>query len=145
MPPDLGNRYDPTWQGNPPHMAPQDLVLWQRCRSNFYPRVGAWYFDVAVGEGSGPPTDRDDAIALAYYRLTRKRIDAVGETPRAWHLLELRPNAGLGALGSIQTYRSLWERDPPDHRPVEAWLITDRAEPDTMRTAVNANVRILIL
>ena len=145
MPPDLGHRYDPTWNGNPPHMAPQDLVLWQRCRTQFLPAVTSWYFDVAVGEGSGLPIYPFDPVAHAYYRLTRKRIDAVGDGPTAWLLLELRPNAGLGALGAIQTYRSLWERDPPDSRPVQAWLITDRAEPDTMRTAVNANIRFLVV
>lgn len=145
MPPDLGHRYPADWAGNPPHMAPQDLPLWQRCRANFTPRVSAWYFDSAVGEGSGYPADPSDPIALAYYRLTRKRIDAVGDAGPVWLLLELRPNAGLGALGSIQTYRSLWERDPPDHRPVEAWLISNRAEPDTIRTATNAGVRFLIV
>jgi len=145
MPPELGHRYDPTWDGNPPHMAPQDLVLWQRCRRLIFLGVTSWYFDVAVGEGSGPPVDPSDSIATAYYRLTRKRIDAVGEQAQEWLLIELRPNAGLGALGAIQTYRSLWERDPPDSRPAIAWLITDRAEPDTIKTAVNAGVRFLIV
>lgn len=145
MPPDLGFRYSPTWSGNPPHMALQDIPLWIRCREQFIPRVTGWYFDAAVGEGAGLPQDPADSIALAYYRLTRKRLDAVGDAGSVWLLLELRPNAGLGALGSIQTYRSLWERDPPDTRPVEAWLITDRAEPDTMRTAINAGVRFLLV
>jgi hypothetical protein len=126
-------------------MAPQDLVLWQRARNQFLSIVTAWYFDAAVGEGAGPPADPTDPIQTAYYRLTRKRIDAVGEAPNVWHLIELRPNAGLGALGAIQTYRSLWDRDPPDTRPTQAWLITDRAEPDTLRTALNANIRFLIV
>lgn len=127
MPPDLGHRYPPDWQGSIPHMAAQDLPLWLRCRTAFLPGVSAWYFDTAVGEGTGRPSDTADAITLAYFRLTRKRIDVVGDHPSKWLLLELRPNAGLGALGAIQTYRSLWERDPPDHRPVEAWLKIGRA------------------
>jgi hypothetical protein len=126
-------------------MALQDLPLWVRCREQFTRRVTAWYFDAAVGEGAGEPQDPADIIARAYHRLTRKRLDAVGDAGAVWLLLELRPNAGLGALGSIQTYRSLWERDPPDTRPAEAWLITDRAEPDTMRTAINAGVRFLLV
>ena len=145
MPPDFGHQYDPAWTGTPPHMAPLDVLLWERCRSNFSAETLRWYFDVAVGEGSGIHAALPDPYALAYYRLTRKRIDAVAESADVWNLLELRPNAGLGALGAIQTYRSLWERDPPDHRPAIAWLITDRAEPDTLRTAVNANVRFLVV
>lgn len=145
MPPDLGFRYPPTWSGNPPHMAPQDLPLWQRIREQFIPRVSAWYFDTAVGEGAAPPEESQDTFALAYQRLTRKRIDAVGDAVDVWLLIELRPNAGLGALGAIQTYRSLWERDPPDTRPVEAYLVSNRAEPDTIRTATNAGVRFILV
>lgn len=142
MPPDLGQPYQPNWIGRPPHMAEADLLLWERARPFFAPLVTAWYYDAAVGEGSGPPTDPADSLAAGFYRLTRKRIDAVGLAGSRWILIEVRPNAGLGALGHIQTYRSLWERDPPDTRPVEAWIVSDRLEPDTLATAVNANIRI---
>lgn len=143
MPPDLGRPYPPDWTGTPPHMAPRDLALWHRARPQLPPDIAAYYYDAAVGDGSPRPGDPSDPINAAWYRLTRKRIDAVGETPAAWLLIEVRPNAGLGALGAIQTYRSLWERDPPDTRPVLAYIVTDRLEPDTVRTAINANIRIL--
>lgn len=145
MPPQLGFRYAPDFAGTPPHMAPQDVILWHKVRAQFAGRVTAWYFDTAVGEGAGPPTDPDDVIGLAYYRLTRKRIDAVGDAAKTWLLIELRPNAGLGALGAIQTYRSLWERDPPDTRPTETYIVSDRADPDTVRTATNAAIRFLLV
>lgn len=142
MPPDLGLPYQPSWLGRPAHMAEQDLLLWERARPTFAPLVSSWYFDAAVGEGSGIPADPGNPIDMGFYRLTRKRIDAVGDAGSKWILIEVRPNAGLGALGAIQTYRSLWERDPPDTRPVEAYIITDRLEEDTLATAVNANIRV---
>jgi len=143
MPPDLGIPYPPTWQGTPAHMAPQDLRLWRRALPQLAPLVSAWYYDAAVGAGRPGPGDPSDPIEIAWLRLTRKRLDAVGDTPAAWLLIEVRPNAGLGALGAIQTYRSLWERDPPDTRPVKAILISDRLEPDTHRTAINANIQMI--
>lgn len=140
MPPDLGTPYPPSWSGRPPHMADQDLPLWTRAKPTFDADALTYYYDVAVGEGAGSPQHPDDPIAAGFFRLTRKRIDAVIETATAWHIIEVRPNAGLGALGAIQTYRSLWERDPPDTKPVRAFLVTDRLDTDVATTAVNANV-----
>ncbi len=143
MPPDLGRPYAPGWTGNPPHMASTDLPLWQRIRGHFVPQVIEWFFDVAVGEGL-PELLRDPSeLVQSQYRLTRLRIDAVGHGAKEWLLIELRPNAGLGALGHIQSYRALWERDPPDTRPARAFLVSDRFNTDVGRTALNANIRLL--
>ncbi len=143
MPPELGNPYPPRWGGIPPHMAPQDLLLWERARPQLAAQVTSWYFDAAVGQGNPAAGDPADKFNRAWERLTRKRIDAVGDAGSHWLIIEVRPNAGLGALGAIQTYRSLWERDPPDTRPAVGMIVTDRLEPDTHRTAINAGIQLL--
>lgn len=145
MPPHLGAQYSPTWAGNPPHMATRDLALWQRALPKLAPRVRWWHYDAAVGDGSGPPADPTDATAVGFWWSSRKRIDAVGFCGDHWLLVEVRPNAGLGALGAIQTYRSLWERDPPDTLPVVGMIVSDRAEPDVIRTALNAGLFWLLV
>lgn len=145
MPPDLGPAFPLTWDGRPPHMAASDLPLWILARPQLQRGVTAWYYDAAVGEGNPPANITIDDLASAYWRLTRKRIDAVGRRADAWLIVEVRPNAGLGALGSLITYRSLWDRDPPDTLPTEAWLVSDRLEPDTIRTATNWGLRYLLV
>ncbi len=140
MPPDLGRPYAPDWPGNPPHMAHTDLPLWQRFRPQLSPKVVEWYFDVAVGDGNPTLLDDPSSIVQSMYRLSRLRIDAVGRGPDLWHLIELRPNAGLGALGHITSYRALWERDPIDTTRALAWLVSDRYQSDVARTAMNAGI-----
>jgi hypothetical protein len=124
-------------------MARNDYPIWLRALPSLSAAITQWYYDAAVGDGVFPITDPADPFQSGYWRLTRKRIDAAGEAPDHWLLIEVRPAAGLGALGAIQTYRSLWERDPPDTRPVRAMIVTDRTDADTMRTAVNASIQIL--
>jgi len=126
-------------------MAVTDLPLWNRIRPTFQSLVTAWYFDAAVGAGQQMPADIPAEMLQGLWRLSRKRIDAVGETPTHWLLIELRPAAGLGALGHVQTYRSLWERDPPDTKPVRAYLVSDRADPDVLQTAINAAITVLVV
>ncbi len=143
MPPDLGRPYAPSWSGIPPHMAATDLPLWRRLTPFHIANIHTWYFDVAVGDGEPSLLSSPDEITRQMFRLSRLRIDAVGQAPDAWHLIELRPNAGLGALGHIQSYRALWERDPPDLLPAIAYLVSDRMQSDVGRTALNAGIRVL--
>jgi len=143
MPPELGHRYPADWQGSPPHMAHTDLPLWHRALVQLAPLVTQWFFDVAVGVGQVMPEEISEDMRAGLWRLSRMRIDAVGETRSAWLIIEVRPNAGLGAIGHVHTYRSLWERDPPDIRPTRAYLVTDRAQADVLQTCINANITLL--
>lgn len=145
MPPDLGRAYAPDWLGLPPHMAATDLPLWQRARGQLAGPIVVWYFDAAVGEGQVMPEDIPEEMRAGIWRTSRLRIDAVGRARDHWLLIEVRPNAGLGALGHITSYRALWERDPPDTLPVRAVLVSDRLQSDVGRTALNANIRLLVV
>lgn len=143
MPPDLGRPFPADYSLQPPHMAVTDWPIWQRARVRLSLGVSEWYFDVAVGEGMPLADSIPDEMRPGLMRLSRKRIDAVGRGAGYWLLVEVRPNAGLGALGHIRSYRALWERDPPDTWPVRAVLVSDRAEPDVVRTAVNDSIAML--
>jgi len=73
-----------------------------------------------------------------WHDLTAFRADVVGERDSDWTLIELRANAGPGALGSLLVYRDLWNRDPPDERPLGLELVTDELHPD-LADIVKAN------
>jgi len=144
MPPNLGPRLPPEWAGVPARMATADFAVWQRARGALSLRVEAWHFDVGLGEGlpSQHVTTPDLRAALA--ELGRKRIDAVGIQTDAWLLVELRHRAGPGALGALLLYRALWERDPPDTKPVRALLVAGEIDPDTHLTAIHRDLEILV-
>jgi hypothetical protein len=142
---DLGPKFEPTFEGIPPHVSSEDLSLWEEFRRRFAKDYVAFYFDVALGTGEDLPFGTPENVARAWKRLTRFRADVVGDTGKEWHLIELRPNAGPGAVGSIQTYGTLWSIEPPDNRPVVPIIVTDRCSRDIRTVASLAGVELRCL
>lgn len=142
---DLGPAFAPDWEGIPPHISSQDLPLWREFRRRHAKDYVAFYFDASVGEGEAADGAVSEAVAGAWRRLTKLRIDAVGDTGTEWHIIELRPNAGPGAVGSLQSYSALWFGGPPDARPVRAILVTDRCSEDMKLVARLAGMEVRCL
>jgi len=142
---DLGPKFDPGFEGIPPHVSSEDLVLWEEFRRRSAKDYVAFYFDVSLGSGEEVAAGTNENVARAWQRLTRFRADVVGDTGSEWHLIELRPNAGPGAVGSIQTYATLWTVGPPDGRPVKAIVVTDRCSRDIRTVAQLAGIEVRCL
>lgn len=133
MPTDLGALFQNTFAGLPPHMAAGDFNIWQRWRAFNWHRFLAFYFDVAVGNGSPPPAATPEKLAKAWIRLTQKRIDAIGLRPDGVWIIEVREAAGSSALGAVLAYLELLREDNPFSLPLAGAIITDRIDPDFKR------------
>ncbi len=143
MPVRLGPSFSPTFAGTPPHVSQNDLVLWEQFRRRFAGDFTRLYFDVGVGEGEDSPPNTPPNIAAAFRRLTVFRIDVVGEKDVGWTIVELRPNAGPGAIGALQVYSTLWRQAPPDRRSMEVLLFTDTCATDIKAVASLAGIRVV--
>jgi hypothetical protein len=139
---DLGPKFSPNFEGIPAHVSSEDFVLWEQFRARYAGDYVALYFDVALGQGELSADNVSPAVAEAWTRLTRFRADVVGDTGAAWHLIELRPNAGPAAIGAVQTYSTLWLQGPPDDRPVIPILVTDRCSRDIKQVAALAGIEV---
>ena len=131
--------------GRPAHMSALDFVLWQRWR-----RLGplpylVLYVDVAVGPGADAGAGVDPVLVAAWSRITRQRIDVVGESAVGWAIIEIRAAAGPGALGSLMVYRDLWLSDPPDPRPVSLILVTDSIAEALKPSLVASGVSLVLV
>lgn len=142
---ELGPSFQPSFEGIPPHISTDDLALWEVFRKRYAQEYVQFYFDVALGSGEDSPANTRPSVAAAWKRLTQFRADVVGDTGSGWHLIELRPNAGPGAIGAIQTYSTLWLTDPPDQRELKPIVVTDRCSADIKRVASLAGVEIRCL
>lgn len=142
---ELGPRFDPGFEGIPPHVSSEDLVLWEEFRRRNSKDYVAFYFDVSLGTGEEVTAGVSENVARAWQRLTRFRADVVGDTGKEWHLIELRPNAGPGAVGSVQTYMTLWTVAPPDSRMVHPIIVTDRCSRDIRVVAELAGIEVRCL
>lgn len=143
---DLGPKFSPTFEGVPPHVSSEDFVLWEEFRRRFAKDYVAFYFDVSLGRGQSVGAGVRPEVARAWERLTKFRADVVGDTGTEWHLIELRPNAGPGGIGAVQTYSALWHEGPPDARPMKSILVTDACSEDilTVGRLVGVEVRCLM-
>jgi len=142
---DLGPVFLTTYEGIPPQISSEDLLLWKRFKQLHAKDYIAFYFDVALGSGEDAGPGVNENVAKAWNRLTKFRADVVGDTGEEWHLIELRPNAGPGAVGAIQTYSTLWLTAPPDKRPVKPIIVTDRCSADIRKVASLSGVEVRCL
>lgn|SRR5574341_644100 len=142
---ELGPKFEPTFEGIPPHVSSEDLVLWEEFRRRSAKEYVAFYFDVSLGSGETPGPGVSESVARAWQRLTRFRADVVADRGSEWHMIEFRPNAGPGAVGSLQTYMTLWTMDPPDGRPIRAIIVTDRCANDIRVVAGLAGMEVRCL
>lgn len=142
---DLGPSFPPDFAGIPPHVSAEDLTIWRGFQRRFRTRYQRLFFDAALGRGAKVTEPVRPSVAAAWERLTRFRADVVGDTGAGWELIELRPNAGPGAIGALQVYTTLWREGPPDARPLRAVLVTDTCARDIALVGRLAGIEVICL
>lgn len=145
MKPTLGDPFPPDWPGYPEQMSAEDHQIWLRFRELYSQEFKAFYFSVHVGEPIMWTEGLEEELALMVEHISRRRIDAVGEKDHEWWLIEFRKDAGPGAIGSILTYKILWEEDPPDNRPVVPVIVTDVMDVNIFRVCNKLNIVYLVV
>lgn len=145
MPTDLGPVFPPTFAGYPRHMAREDFAIWKHWYPTIEPKPLALYFDVQVGDGRAPPDDAEPWAKDLWLRLTRKRIDALLLHDDHVHLVELRHNATVNALGRLLAYRRLLHDDNPFDLPIVTELVTDFPDPDLPDLARRSRIKYTVV
>lgn len=145
MKPDFGPPFAADFAGHPAHMSAVDFVLYKRLLAQGPLPFERVYFDVAVGAGANVQGDVAANVRAAWDRISRLRIDVLGEHPRGWTILELRGAAGAGAIGSLIVYRDLWLADPPDDRQLELVLVTDVFPTNLELSLAKADIRLMLV
>lgn len=138
--PELSGPLLPDWGGYPSGMSKNDFILWQRYQPLIQNSYLLFYFNVRIGEAILMQPDLEEDMLKLVEAISRRRIDVVGEATNHWAIIELRAHAGPGALGSILAYKSLWEMEPPDPRPVKMVIVSDFFDINLTRIAPLYNI-----
>lgn len=113
-----------------PHMLARDIKIWEA----FIDTHPDWYqevaYDVKVGKGVEVPDEYPGNIKRDALALTRKRIDVVGWTAGGVDVIEVKPYAGLSAVGQVLSYRELLIRDRAPGVVVRPVIVTDVLQSD---------------
>lgn len=143
MPTTLGTPYARAWEGVPPHMSGEDLLLWRKYQTEAIKNAIHLYFDVGLGGQTEVPPGTSPEMALMWLRNTQKRIDVLVEEEGRWVIIELRSRASSTAVGRLLQYMDLWKEDPPNNKPIELRIVTDSIDQDTKRLAEKLGITFI--
>src|SRR3990167_5081859 len=109
-----------------PHMSVKDTEIWNRYIDKFPDAYLTCQYDFHIGDTAPFDTLMDDGTDLNQDKLYRLRIDVVAADNKRISIIELKPNAGVSALGQLEKYTELFMRDEMPVVPTDMVLITDK-------------------
>jgi hypothetical protein len=139
----MSPRFQPELLAKYPHMAPQDVPVWERFLATEAARFTGIDYDVRVGQGITPSPETDPAIARDAVLLTQKRIDAVTFGPDEIWIIEVKPEASISALGQLLTYTDLFIASRKPDLPVRSVLICETIDRDMAQIFKKHNITVI--
>ena len=124
------------------HMLPRDKAIWDR----FLEQHGSYFerfdYDIHVGEGVGDIVGIDEMTRRIALSLTQKRIDATGYRGSETWFLEIKPKAGLSAIGQVIAYEILYGKQFGAPEKSYKAIVTDRADADIHTLCRELNIKL---
>lgn len=113
------------------HLSPRDTALWDQFITRYPNEFELVWYDIPCGctPLDGQPNDPPwlERYATQTYC---KRIDVIAQAGSHFHIIELKPNAGMTALGQVIMYTHCLRDQVPKSYRLEPHIITDHADPD---------------
>lgn len=128
-----------------PHMSVKDTEIWNRFIDKFPEAYLTCQYDFHIGDTAPFDTLMDDGTDLNQDKLYRLRIDVVANTYLDTSIIEVKPNAGVTALGQLEKYTELYVRDEMPKQPVNMVLITDKELPNMDYLCKKAGVKLFVV
>lgn len=115
------------------HLLPNEIAIWDRFLANPpFPIISVTY-DLHLGEGQPIQPRWDESMIALVKAVTRKRVDAVVVTPGATVIIEIKPRAGMSALGQLLAYRQLFLAEHAPAGELRLACVCERVAPDLDR------------
>jgi len=109
------------------HMLPRDILIWRQFLLKYEDEFDEFHYDVHCG----PKLRLEDPDIPWLGDFSEKalslRIDVIALKPGECWLIEVKPNAGLGALGQLMAYRFYLDPSWYEGRVLKAVICTDYA------------------
>jgi Endonuclease NucS len=128
-----------------PHLAPNDVAIWEKFIDTYPTRYSTVDYDFALG---GVPLSAqifNSPIGNEMVRIYQRRIDVLAQSGNETHIIEVKPRAGLSALGQVKGYAELYLQYVDPTAKVVPILVTDSHEPDMRMLADKMGVLLFIV
>lgn len=126
-----------------PHLMPKDVEVWEKFLDSHPKYFNEVEYDVHVGQGVTTPPEAPKEYAYDYKHLTKKRIDVVGHKGEIIFIVEIKPSAGLSAVGQAFGLSQLFRAENPNVARILPCIITDRIDKDIAQ--ICERMRIVLL
>lgn len=128
-----------------PHMAPNDVEIWNRFIKKHPREFDRVAYDVPVGAGAEFDTVVNPLTGGDVKKLYQRKIDVVAVQGEIINVIELKPRASTGAIGQVVGYSSLFRREWPGNYVIIKMIITDALVPEMDYLCKEANVRLVVV
>lgn len=125
-----------------PNLREGETTIWNQFISRFPDAYDAVVYNLHVGAGAEIPEGTDEAIARDWKMLTQNKIDVVGFKDNRVDIIEIKPRAGAGAIGQVQTYAALYKKEIDPASQPNLVIITDQIRPDMESLTAFFNIRL---
>lgn len=124
-----------------PHLLPADVLLWERFLDQYPDYFESVEYDVHVGGAVDHSPWWSDKFRIEASWLASKRIDVVGHRKGEIWIVELKPEAGLSAIGQLIGYELLYQKRYSPTWPLVKCLVTNLLTPDERFLTVALGIR----
>lgn len=102
-------------------------------------------YNIVVGSGRPLGDVAPGILGSDWKYLTSLKADAIFEYPDRFEILEVKPDAGPGAIGQLLCYNILLRQEFIPNKPIFSVILTDSIHPDVLKCAGLLNVRVRIV
>ena len=125
-----------------PHLLPNEEKIWERFLQIYGDQFQNYRYDVRVGRGVDPGPKYEWKWRQLAIMLTQKRIDVVAERDGEVWIFEVKPDAGLSAIGQVLSYRVLYKQHFREERPIRLAIVTTRVDDDIREVAEHYGIKV---
>lgn len=126
-----------------PGMRPKDVAIWDQFLITHPDTFTHVWYDVHLGDPIANEKEREDALRSGMYDVARWCVDVVAADKNNFWAIEIKPNAGAGALGQALAYAALLNAERKSNPPIRPAVLTDTIAPITEQAALLLGVTML--
>ena len=124
------------------HMKPADIKIWEEFMRQNISAYDTCIYDQEVGEGAPIPENTEPNMAHDFKILTQYKIDVIGFKNDRIDIIEIKPRAGMLAIGQVLGYVALFKKEFSPAVNVTPVIITDVIRPDMLNLTKAQGIKI---
>ena len=128
-----------------PHMYGAEAEIWRRWLARHRGGFDRFQYDTHVGRLWPEHENLDREWKVGAASVYQKRIDVVGFQTGVITIFEVKPHAGLGAIGQILGYVSLYEEQFNPSEEMRAAIVAELVDPNIRKLLEQFGIDLYVI